>query len=67
MHLSLVCTTVLFLGYVSAKECSNITVPVSIQSRNAVFDGIATPQGPLVTSPQLGFVCPRTYMLTLTP
>lgn len=30
-----------------AKNCQNITIPISISSRNAVFDNIATPQTPL--------------------
>ncbi len=30
-----------------ARTCNNITIPVSISSRNAVFNNIATPQTPL--------------------
>jgi hypothetical protein len=32
-----------FTGLVTAKECINATVPISIKSRNAVFGGTALP------------------------
>jgi pimeloyl-ACP methyl ester carboxylesterase len=39
-----------FLSFTTAKNCANLTIPVSISSRNAIFNNFAIPQSPLDTT-----------------
>lgn len=41
--LPIVLSVSVLAGYASAKQCMNISVPVTIKSRNAVFGGMALP------------------------
>lgn len=48
MYAQLLSVAALLAAQAAGKVCYNVTVPVNLVSRNAVFDGYATPQTPLV-------------------
>ena len=49
MYASFVSVAALLAGSAVAKSCMNITVPLTLQSRNAVFGNLATPYTALVS------------------
>lgn len=49
MRVSVYTIAAFLAGVATAKECMDITVPLSLESRNAVFGNMATPYTALVS------------------